>query len=137
MPDGQLPATPLESVELLPISEGENQPTDDSRMLYQQKIRFLLYAAIATRPDIAFAVSRLSRFNIQPEMRHHAAADRVFHYLARTQDYCIRYEREAQNFSSFVCASNASFADNTIDWKSFQGYIIKLFGGPIAWKANK
>ena len=34
-------------------------------------------------------------------------------------------------------ASDASFADNTLDRKSSQGYIIKLFGGLIAWKASK
>jgi hypothetical protein len=32
---------------------------------------------------------------------------------------------------------NISFANNTLDRKSSQGYIIKLFGGLIAWKANK
>ena len=31
----------------------------------------------------------------------------------------------------FICASNASFVDNSVDRKSLQGYIIKLFGGPI------
>ncbi len=34
-------------------------------------------------------------------------------------------------------ATNALFADNTMDWKSFQDYLISLFGGPIVWKANK
>jgi hypothetical protein len=38
---------------------------------------------------------------------------------------------------SFICASDASFADNTIDRKSSQGFIMTLFGGPIAWRANK
>ena len=33
---------------------------------------------------------------------------------------------------SFICASDASFADNTIDRKSSQGYAIKLFRGLIA-----
>ncbi|KAI0603828.1 hypothetical protein TUN205_11930, partial [Pyrenophora tritici-repentis] len=32
-------------------------------------------------------------------------------------------------------ASDASFADNTLDRKSSQGYAIKLFGGLIAWRA--
>ena len=32
----------------------------------------------------------------------------------------------------FICASDASFADNSVNRKSSQGYIIKLFGGPIA-----
>ena len=62
----------------------------------------------------------------------------MFHYLAWTQDYCIRYGRDnSQDISLFICASNASFGDNTIDRKSSQGYIMKLFGGPVAWRANK
>ena len=36
-----------------------------------------------------------------------------------------------------ICASDASFADNTLDRKTPQGYIMTLFGGPIAWRANK
>ena len=38
---------------------------------------------------------------------------------------------------SFVYTSNALFTDNTADWKSLQDYIMTLFGGPIAWRANK
>ncbi|KAF7566879.1 hypothetical protein PtrM4_134700 [Pyrenophora tritici-repentis] len=34
-------------------------------------------------------------------------------------------------------ASDASFADNTLDRKSSQGYAIKLFGGLIAWRSSK
>ena len=138
--EGRLPATPMEPAELLPLSadSNEEQPTEASRTLYQRKIGSFLYAGIATRPDIAFAVSRLSRFNQQPGKRHHEAADRVFHYLACTQDYCIRYGGDnSQDISSFLCASDASFGDNTIDRKSSQGYIIKLFGGLVAWRANK
>ncbi|RKK23804.1 hypothetical protein BFJ67_g16964 [Fusarium oxysporum f. sp. cepae] len=32
---------------------------------------------------------------------------------------------------------DASFADNTIDQKSSQAYVMKLFGGTIGWRANK
>ena len=38
---------------------------------------------------------------------------------------------------AFLCASDASFADNSTDRKSSQGYVMTLFGGPIAWRANK
>jgi len=38
---------------------------------------------------------------------------------------------------SFICASDALFTDNSINRKSSQGYIIKLFGGLIAWRVNK
>ena len=36
-----------------------------------------------------------------------------------------------------MCASDASFRDNTMDRKSSQGYIMMLFGGAITWRANK
>ena len=35
-----------------------------------------------------------------------------------------------------LCSSNAAFADNT-DRKSSYGFLFKLFGGPIDWKATK
>ena len=132
----RLPTTPMETSELYPIEKDEIV-SDSSRMLYQRKVGSLLFAAIATRPDIAFAISRLSRFNQQPGPQHYEVADRVFYYLFSTQDYCIHYGGEAQDLSSFVCASNTSFGDNTLDQKSSQGYIMKLFGGAIAWRVNK
>ncbi len=127
---------PMEILELLAVPENEDI-TDASQTLYQQKVGLLLFPAIATRPDRAFAVSRLSRFNPRPGIRHHEAADRVFHYLFQTQDYCIRYGGDVQDLSSFVCASDASFGHNTLDQKSSQGYIMKLFGAAVAWRANK
>ncbi len=122
----------MEILELLAILDNEDI-MDASRTQYQQKVGSLLFAAIATRSDIAFAVSQLLRFNQRPRKGHHKAADRVFHYLFQTQDYCIRYGGDAQDLSSFVFASDV----NTLDQKSSQGYIMKLFGGAVALRANK
>jgi hypothetical protein len=36
-----------------------------------------------------------------------------------------------------VCASDAFFADNTLNRKSSQRYVLKLFRGPVACRANK
>lgn len=49
-------------------------PTLDTAF-YPQKIGFFLFVAIATKPNIAFAVSRLSQFNQQPGQKHHNMAD--------------------------------------------------------------
>ncbi len=132
----RFPSTSMEILELLNVPDNEDI-TDGSQTLYQRNVGSLLFAAIATRPDIAFAVSQLSQFNQRPRKRHHKAADRVFHYLFQKQDYCIRYWRDAQDLSSLVFESDASFGDNTLDRKSSQGYIMKLFGGEVAWRANK
>jgi len=46
--------------------------------------------------------------------------------------------RDSKNkMQLFIYASNASFADNSINRKSLQEYIIKLFRGLIIWRANK
>lgn len=84
------PPTPMEITELLPVSEDE-EISDESRTLYQQKMGSILFAAISSRPDVAFAASRLSRFNQQPGQTHHHAADRVLQYLYQTRNFCIRY----------------------------------------------
>jgi hypothetical protein len=103
--------------------------------LYQRKIGSLLYAAVTTRPDIAFATSRLSRFLTNPGPNHHAAADRVLLYLKRYKDLGLQFGGTGED--NFTVASDASFADNTIDRKSSQAYAMKLFGSLIGWRANK
>ncbi len=127
--------TPMTEHELLPAPDDEII-TPESNHLYQSKIGSLLFAAISTRPDIAFAASRLSRFNQRAGKLHHDAADRAIRYLYTTRYHCLVYGGE-DDLRSFVCASDASFADNTLDRKSSQGYIFTLFGGPVAWRANK
>lgn len=65
----------MEFAELLPIVEDDKQPTEAFKTMYQQKIESLLYAAIVTRLDIAFAVLQLSRSNMQLNIQHHAVAN--------------------------------------------------------------
>jgi len=129
------PETPITEEELLPLP-AEEEVEETSRISYQRKVGSILFAAISTRPDIAFAAVRLSRFNQRPGQYHHDAADRLIRYLYRTRHFCIQYGHQS-TVTSFICASDASFADNTIDRKSSQGYVMKLFGGPVAWRANK
>lgn len=126
----QASRTPMDKTEL---SLYEDVAANKSIHAYQRKIGSLLYAAVITRPDIAFAVSRLARFTTNPGPKHHEAADRVLLYLKRTQTLALQFGGD----DHFKVASDASFADNTIDRKSSQAYAMKLFGGMIGWRANK
>jgi hypothetical protein len=109
--NGRLPDTPMAESELLPTTYPRSiRPTlkssdeglsvrpsplpkvaDYSTILYQRKMGSMLYAATTTRPDIAFAVSRLARFNQDPSQEHHRAADRVIQYLYSTRSRAICY----------------------------------------------
>ena len=69
---------------------------------------------MSTRPDIAFAVSRLSRHNLNPSQVHHDAADRVLQYLYSTRSLAIRLGGKKVGKEVFICAS-ASFAVQRIE----------------------
>lgn len=129
------PDTPLEMIDL---DESKNQATPKSTHEYLGKIGSILFAAISTRPDIAFAASKLARFNTNPSERHHKAVNRVIQYLYHTRSYALRLGNSLAKIPAdiFLCSSDASFADNK-DRKSSQGYVLRLFGSPIAWRASK
>jgi hypothetical protein len=123
--------TPITNEELLP---NEQRATTGEVTRFQKMTGSLLYAAIITRPDIAFAVSRLTRHNHNPSPIHMVAAERVLHYLKNTRVFAIEYSAAAD---AFIIASDAAYADNTVDRKSSHGYMMKLFGGAVAWRASK
>ena len=52
------------------LEKSEEPVALNTKTYYQQMIRTLIYAAIGTRPDIAFAATRLSRFNNSPTKEH-------------------------------------------------------------------
>ncbi|KAJ3455051.1 hypothetical protein MRS44_013651 [Fusarium solani] len=127
---GKDPPTPMATKELLP---NEERASAASTRKYQRKTGSVLYLAVITRPDIAFAVSRLCRFNMNPSDEHHKAVDHLLRYLRTTRTLAL----QLGGTDTFDVYSDASFADNTIDRKSSQAYVMKLFGGTIGWRANK
>jgi hypothetical protein len=50
-----------------------------------------MYAALATGPDISYAVAALSRYNLRPFTSHMTAAKRVLQYLESTANFRLHY----------------------------------------------
>ena len=119
----------MTKAELLPYTE---RATLKAIRAYQRKVGSLLYAAVTTRIDIAFAVSRLARFLTNPSPEHHVAADKVLRYLYRFR----RLGLQLGGADDFLVATDASFADNR-DRKSSQAYMMVLFSGVVGWRVNK
>ena len=61
---------------------------------YQPMVGSLLYAAIATRPDIAQAVGAVSKFNSCPTEAHLTAVKRILHCLNRTINLGLRRDQQ-------------------------------------------
>ncbi|GJX62715.1 ribonuclease H-like domain-containing protein [Tanacetum coccineum] len=80
-------STPMDLVEKLKPNTGK--PVD--QLEYSRVIGCLMYAMTSTRPNIAYAVGRLSRFTSNPSRQHWQAITRVFKYLKGTMNYGLSY----------------------------------------------
>lgn len=106
---------------------------DPSPGPYPQLIGSLLWVAQCTRPDISFAVARLSQFLRDPSVNHWKAAQRVLQYLIRTKDLRLRLGGDLE------CSgySDADWAEDRQDRRSTSAYTYRLGLGPISWKSRK
>ena len=60
---------------------------------YQRLIVKLMYLSCGTKPDIAFAVGLLGRYNVDPKRSHIQVTKRVPQYLRRMMDSGLMYDR--------------------------------------------
>jgi hypothetical protein len=116
--------TPMEATELLAHT---THASPAEIQLYQRKIGSILFAAISTRPDVAFAVFRLAKFLNNPSPMHQNAVNKMLMYLYNTRHLSLRFRSE----NRLIIANNVLFANNTFDRKNLQTFAIKLFDGVI------
>ena len=97
MQDCKPAATPMATGAKLLKADPASAAAGDSDSLcadstpYASAVGALMYAALATRSDIAYAVTALCQFMSQPTVSHWMAAKRVFRYLQRTRQYELTY----------------------------------------------
>ena len=88
----------------------------------------------STRPDIAVAVSIVSRYLDKPTQVHCNLVRRIYHYLSKTTTLGLKYT-DCGSSLELVGYSDASFA-NSIDSRSISGYGFLLSGALISWDAH-
>lgn len=123
------PGTILSS-ESNPFPEGKTVP-------YREAVGSLMFLASTTRPDIAFAVNLVSRFQNNPGQVHWNAVKRIFRYLKGTANYGIEYSPVANNNCHLVGYSDSDFANDVDTRKSTSGYVFKISNGPVTWSSQK
>ncbi len=78
------------TAKMSPTSEKEKM--EMSAIPYKKAIGSLLYLAICTRPDIAFAVSSLAQYSANPGCEHWVLVKNVIQYLMHTKEYGLFYK---------------------------------------------
>ena len=95
----------------------------------------LLYASIGTRPDIAFAVTRLSRYNANPTDEHHRYAQYILKYLKGTIKTHIHYD--GSSHAGLIGYSNSDWGENKDDRHSTSGQVFTLANGAKSWHSRR
>lgn len=114
------------------MSEGEIDYM--SRVPYASAVGILMYAMVCTRPDLAHAVSVVSRFMVQPRKEHWIAVKRIFRYLKGTSDIGLVYgDKDPRLVTGY---SDSDYAGDVDSRRSMTGYVFTLGGSVVSWKAT-
>jgi hypothetical protein len=100
---------------------------------YKQMVGSLMYLN-ATRPDLAYVLSLISRFMERPTKLHQQAIKRVMRYLKGTAELGIFYKRGEEKLMAY---SDSDYARDIDDRKSTSGYVFLLGSGAVAWSSKK
>ena len=132
--DGAKPvATPVDTSQKLVKADDDSELFDKG--LYQSAVGSLLYLAMWTRPDIAYAVGMVSKYCSKPSKEHWTAVKRIMHYLQGTVDYGLCYDKGSH--SKCTGYSDADWAGDIDDRRSTSGYVFSMSGGAISWRSKR
>jgi hypothetical protein len=116
---------------------GSEEQLEMSKKPYRGIIGSGLYAALGSRPDIAYMICALSRFNQNPARSHWKHARRVIKYLNTTKSKGLNYSRKFLNSLSVTILSDSDWGSCEDDRRSVTGVVVKVAGGPVAWSSRK
>ena len=125
--------TPSDPNVKLVKEDGASKKVD--QLIYQSIVGSLLYSAVATRPDIAQAVSAVAKFSAKPTEAQLTAANRILHYLKGTMDLCLLYQKTEDDV--LRAYSDADWAGDHDDRHSTSGFVCLLSGEAISWLSKK
>jgi len=118
---------------MCPQTDSEKQQMRDKP--YRAILGSVMWGQLATRPDLSFAVSLLSRFQAAPGIDHWKALMHVVGYIKNTLDYGLTYRRDADlTPTAFVDADYGGCRDTR---RSTSRYVFLMAGAPVTWSSKR
>ncbi|CAL9029582.1 unnamed protein product, partial [Prunus brigantina] len=130
----------------VPISKGDKLSQEDCPKTdfekaemrdkpYASVVGSIMYAQVCTRPDLAFSISVLGRYQANPGLAHWKAAKKVLGYMQRTKDHMLVFRRTDK--LELVGYCDADFAGCADTARSTSSFVFMMGGGAVAWKSVK
>jgi hypothetical protein len=134
MEDSKEKSTPMATNISLNADSAGELLDELSAARFQSGIGALMFLMVATRPDIAFALSILSRFTTKPQRLHESALQRLLRYLKSSTRRGITYSS-----GDLIGYTDADFGGSVVTDGAYStsGYVFQLAGGPISWSSKR
>ncbi|XP_024029725.1 uncharacterized protein LOC112094033 [Morus notabilis] len=124
-------SVPMDPCTRLTATDGPELPDASS---YRRLIRRLLYLTLS-RPDITFAVHKLSQFLAQPRVPHLHAAHHLLRYLKTSPGQGLFFS--ASSLLQLKGFSDADWGSCVETRCSVTGYCVFLGDSLVSWKAKR
>ncbi|KAL0312863.1 UNVERIFIED_CONTAM: Retrovirus-related Pol polyprotein from transposon TNT 1-94 [Sesamum radiatum] len=122
------------------LSKDQSPKSDSEKKLmekvpYSNAIGSVMYLMVCTRPDIAYAVSCLSRYMSNAGPPHWEALKWLLRYLSGSANTGIKFSRSSKGVN-LVGYVDSNYANDRDSRKSTTSYIFTLCGSCISWKSQ-
>jgi hypothetical protein len=107
-----------------------------SKVPYENAVGSLMYLMVCTRPDLAYAMGKVSRYMSNPGKVHWEAVKWILRYLKGTKDVGLLFDANSNNAKSLLGYVDADYGQDLDGRRSTTGYMFTLGGGCISWRST-
>ena len=105
-----------------------------SRVSYSSVVGSLMYAMVCSRPDLAYAVSVVSRYMEKLSKEHWKAVQWIMRYLRGSNStVCLQFGRTIDRVVGYV---DYDYVEDLDKRRSLIGYMFTIRGCSIRWEAT-
>lgn len=139
MNDSKSVSTPLASH--FKLSEDQCPKTEDQmeqmyNVPYSSAVGSLMYAMVCTRPDLAHAISVVSRYMHNPGKDHWNAVKWILRYLKGTSDLGLIFDTSKASSEIIIGYVDSDYGGDLDHRKSLSSYIFTVCGCAVSWKSS-
>ncbi|CAL2237889.1 unnamed protein product [Prunus armeniaca] len=119
---------------------GQQCPKSEEKLQVMEKVPYanavgcLMYAMVCTRPDIAQAISVVSKYMANPGKQHWDAVKWILRYLKGSWRQRIMFEKQKEN-ARVLGYVDVDYARDLDKRRSTSGCVFTCAGVPISWRA--
>ncbi|GKB53242.1 hypothetical protein Tco_0903995 [Tanacetum coccineum] len=107
-----------------------------SKVPYANVVRSLMYLMVCTRPNIAYAVSVVSRYLANPGKSYWEAVKSILKYLRGTANVRLVYGTDHGNHVDVTGFVDSDYIKDPNKDRSITGYAFLVQGCVVSWKAT-